>query len=291
MNDRSPIYFIVSCARSGSTSLANILDTATNGRCLSEPVPNLNIETREMMEGRLPNPRQKLAELILPRIAKTLDEGLIHGEKNVTYGPFIPQLHEMLRCRFVFLKRDGRDVVTSLMNWHSEVFGDIYHECKERTPLSRIAEAARAKLPAARDDSDYARPRPRPGDPYFERWPELSRFEMAAWYWQFINRLYVENLAKIPPEDWIGIDYSTVEPQDIERVFDFLGLRGFDHDSVENMLSSHINSVWSRIRRRGKFTTWRDWDEDRRRAFDGIAAGAMTLLGYDDKARDSENVA
>ncbi len=40
------VYFILSCARSGSTSLARILDTAGNGACVCEPVPNLNVESR-----------------------------------------------------------------------------------------------------------------------------------------------------------------------------------------------------------------------------------------------------
>lgn len=275
------IYFILSCARSGSTSLARILDTADNGQCLLEPVPNLNVETRDMMEGRLENPRQMLAEQVFPRIAKVLDEGHIYGEKNVTQGPFIPYLYEMLKCKFVYLKRDGRDVATSLMNWHNEVFGSIYREAKEQGILSSIAKKAISLLPIEQDTSDYSRPRPRPNDPFYKEWSNLSRFEMVTWYWAYINRLYLENLANIPQEDWITLDYSGVTAQNIETVFDFLGLTGYQEERVTEMLESRINSVEQRTGLRPRFPRWPEWEASRMQQFKRIAQETMDLLEYD----------
>lgn len=277
---RTRIYFIISCARSGSTSLTRILDTATNGRCFVEPMPNLNVETREMMEGRLHNPRQILVEQVFPRIAKVLDAGEIYGEKNLTLGPFIPHLYEMLKCKFVFLKRDGRDVVTSLMNWHNEVFGSVYRECKDPGPLSDIARAAVAKLPLEEDTSDYSRPRPGPTDPLYHIWPDLSRFEMVAWYWAYINQLFLRHLTEIPTEDWITVNYTGIQPEDIKCVFDFLGLQGFDRSRVDHMLQARINSVWQRVQRPTRFPNWRLWDTDHQQRFDRLAGTTMRLLGY-----------
>jgi hypothetical protein len=274
------VYFVLSCARSGSTSLAHILDTATNGICLSEPYPNLNIETRDMMEGRLAAPHRMLAETIFPRIARTLDKGLIHGEKNVTYGPFVPHLHEMLRCRFIFLKRDGRDVVASLMNWHNDVFGSVYRECREESPLSELARQTVAALPLEKDESDYARPRPLPGDSCYDRWLDFSRFEMAAWYWQFINRYYRQQLAFLPRDAWVEVDYTSITVERIGALFDFLGLEGFEPHKVEAMLARRINSIEDRIGQNGKFPKWSQWDIERQHQFDAIAADAMREFGY-----------
>src|SRR5688572_29337929 len=99
-------------------------------------MPNLNAESRELIEGRLDNPHRVLAEQLMPRVAAALDDGAVHGEKNLTLGPFVPHLHTMLNCRFVWIVRDGRDVVRSLLNWHGEAFGNIYRECTEDDPLS-----------------------------------------------------------------------------------------------------------------------------------------------------------
>ncbi len=277
----SRIYFIISCARSGSTSLAKILDTATNGSCLVEPLPNFNRESRDFMEGRLRNPREVLVRDVLPRISMVLDEGRIYGEKNVTFGPFIPAFHEMLRCKFVFLTRDGRDVATSLMNWHNEAFGTIYRECNDAGSLSKLALRVKAALPLEEDSSDYARPRPGPDDPFYREWANLSRFEMVTWYWSHSNCLYAENLRGIPSEQWRQIDYTNVTADEIEELFDFLGLKGFNRAVTEKLLQQRINSLWERFHMRTRFPSWRDWSPEMFRQFKRIAAPTMQSLGYD----------
>jgi len=274
------IYFVVSCARSGSTSLARILDTARNGRCLVEPMPNLNAESRDMMEGRLRDSHHIVAQQIAPRVGQALDAGAVYGEKNVTLGPFIPSLHRMLRCRFVWIVRDGRDVATSLMNWHMEAFGNIYRECAFEDPLSERAQAALAQVPVHLDTADYARPRPLPGDVWYERWPSMTRFEMAAWYWTFINGLFTAQFAQIAEADWMRVDYTGITVDTIARLFEFLGLEGFDPTRVGEMLHNRINSLEDRFRTHGRFPRWTSWSPDQHRQFDMIAGGMMRELGY-----------
>jgi hypothetical protein len=237
------IYFVITCGRSGSTSLARILDTATNGRCLVEPVPNLCIETRDMMEGRLANPREVLVKQVLPRVAEVLDQGDIYGEKSLNLGPFIPHLYEMLKCKFVLLIRDGRDVVTSFINWHNEVYGSVYRECKEPVSLSKLAREVTTRVPVEKDIANYSRPRPSPSDPFYDEWPTFSRFEMVAWYWAYISRLFINNLSQIPKQDWTTVNYTGIGASDVGHIFDFLGLEGFDQNRVESMIQSRINSV------------------------------------------------
>jgi hypothetical protein len=276
----SRIYFVTSCARSGSTSLARILDTAPNGRCLVEPTPNLNVESRDFMEGRLADPFRVIAEHIAPRVASALDGGAVYGEKNVTLGPFIPHLDALLRCRFVWILRDGRDVVTSLMNWHMEAFGNIYRECAFADPLSPQAIASLAQVPPDLDTADYARPRPQPGDAWHDRWPSMSRFQMAAWYWAFINRLFAEQLRRIPADRWMRVDYTRITVDGVAHLFDFLGLQGFDRARVAEMLGQRINSLEDRFQTRGRFPHWSAWSSDQRRQFDEITGREMQEFGY-----------
>jgi hypothetical protein len=119
-------YFIVGCGRSGTTSLARILDRASNGVCHNEPAPVMGVESRLLHEDRLADPFAVLTRAVAPRVADALDRGLCYGEKNLTLPPFIPYLHALFHCRFVYVRRDGRDVVRSWLDWHDHIYGNIY---------------------------------------------------------------------------------------------------------------------------------------------------------------------
>src|SRR5262249_13487910 len=98
MGDQN-IYFMVSCARSGSTSLAKILGEASNGCCLSEPAPNLNVECRQQLDRKLPDPKNVVAQAIVPRVRDNLRRHEVYGEKNVTLTVFIPYLYDLFKCK------------------------------------------------------------------------------------------------------------------------------------------------------------------------------------------------
>lgn len=273
-------YFILSSARSGSTSLAKILNTATNGICALEPNPNLNWETRELMERRLSNPKLVLENTVIPRVKKALEELEIYGEKNVTYGPFIPHLYEMLECKFILIKRDGRDVVRSLMDWHERMFGTIYRECKDSGDLSPQALLNAANLPIHLDTSDYARPRPLSNDPLFSEWENLTREEMCAYYWSFINNLYLDQLTQIPQDSWLTIDYTHPTADDIFKLVEFLGLEGLNQTQIQSMLDKKINSLQDRTGENNYYPNWNNWDSGLRKSFNNIASSTMQRLGY-----------
>lgn len=280
MPTTNPCFFILSCARSGSTSLATILNETKNGYCAIEPVPNLNVETREMMEGRIKDPDSVVKRIILPRVRSNLKKKEVYGEKNVTYGPFIYFLYEALKCKFIFLKRDGRDVVRSLINWHEKLFGTIYRECKELGSLSSKAVKSASKLPVHLDTSDYSRPRPTPSDNLYNNWENLSRAEMCAYYWSFINELYLSNLKRIPKNSWIEIDYSEVTAEAIMEVADFCNLKGLRRNIVQKRLDQKINSLEHRKAERGTYPEYKNWDSGQREQFDRIAGKTMFKLGY-----------
>jgi SAM-dependent methyltransferase len=280
MSHRHAPFFILSCARSGSTSLCAILNEAANGRCVSEPVPNLNRETRDMLEGRIGNPVAVLEATVLPRVKDGMRRVEVYGEKNVTYGPFIPYLYDALRCRFVLIQRDGRDVVTSLINWHEGKFGSIYRECKEAGRLTPEANSAAASLLVHEDASDYSRPRPLKADPLYRTWEDLTRAEMCAYYWSVSNELYLNHLQRLPDETWTAVDYSTVTASAVERVGAFCGLTGLGRERIQAMLDRKINSLEDRGSSAGTYLDWKHWDGGMRRRFDAIASGTMRRLGY-----------
>ncbi len=275
-------FFVVASSRSGSTSLARILDMAANGCCEIEPAPNLNEESRLAMDGRLPATTYEIVEnLVLPRVASGLAEHEIYGEKSVTYAPFINALYHVTGCRFVYQTRDGRDVVRSMVDWHTGKFGSIYREARNPGKLSAEALLAAAALPVHLDTSDFSRPRPQPGDSLFAEWTDLRRWEMCAYYWSRKNEIYLDALEALPDEAYIRIDYTTPTADDVLEVANFLGLGGLPRKNVQSALDSRINSLADR----GSETAtpalgWPDWNSGDRDAFDRIAGTTMRRLGY-----------
>ncbi|MBI3444876.1 MAG: hypothetical protein HY055_05860 [Magnetospirillum sp.] len=273
-------YFIVGCGRSGTTSLVRILDKAANGICRSEPGPILGLESRLLREGRLDQPFAALTRTIAPRIADTLDQGLIYGEKNLTLPPFIPHLHALFRCRFVHVIRDGRDVVSSWLDWHDQVYGNIYRECREPGHLSPRAREWVATYPAAEDEYDTSRPRPLPNDPWHDLWPGMRRLEMLAWHWVRTNEDIIAGLDRLAPDHWRALDYSHVDTSRIMELIAFLGLTGLDAATVEAMLTAKINRLEEMAPDCVRFPAWGDWSETDKVAFDAIAHPTMRRLGY-----------
>ena len=290
---KTQVYFIISCARSGSTSLNQILSKATNGLCVSEPSPDLNRECRDFMDGRLSeDPVAVLERTVFPRVQAALGTTACYGEKHVTYGPFLRPMQQRLNCKFIFIQRDGRDVVRSLIDWHNLRFGSIYREAFDTGSESPTALAAASNLLAHNDTSDYARPRPKRGDPLFDEWERLTRFEMCAYYWSRINNLYLDELGQLPADCWITIDYKKPTATDVLRVADFIGLEGLSTEVVAGMLDDRINSVGTRAQQeaamkpataepvRTGFPNWKSWSPELTAKFNHLAGPTMRRLGY-----------
>ena len=273
-------FFILSCARSGSTSLARILDSAENGHCACEPAPNLNVECRDMMDGRIDDPRAVVDKTVVPRVRHHLSRHEVYGEKNVTYGPFIPELHAALGCRFIYLKRDGRDVVRSMMDWHNRMFGTIYRECIDPGDLSPRALQAASRLLVHKDTSDYSRPRPRPGEELYERWETLSREEMCAYYFSRMTHLYLDALERLPATEWTALDYTEPSAEAVVEAARFVGLRGLHASEVTGLLNGRINSLQDRIGETDRYPHWTAWDSGLRDRFTRIAQSAMIRAGF-----------
>ena len=275
------LFFVFGCPRSGTTSLCRILDRAENATCLLEPDPNLTIQCRQRFDGRLHDPAAALWTALAPRIERGLAEHAIYGEKNNTLAAFIPELQGLLHGKLLWVTRDGRETVASMHNWHREMFGNFYRECLDAEELSDRARAVLAQLPLEADASNYSRPRPGPQDPYYPRWPTMSRHEMLCWYWSFITQYTLDRLQAIPASRWRRVDYSAADlAEQVRAAVDFLGLRAVAAETIAPMLRSRVNSVADRTGTAQRLPTWHDWSSQEQEQFWTIAGGAMTRLGY-----------
>ena len=271
------IFFIIGCARSGTTALVKMLNTSQNATVFVEQKPNLCIEARNLYRGILSDPRQVIEGAKLEPIQKVLSRGLKYGDKNPNYLPFIPYIAELWDCKFFFPVRDGREVVRSLMDWHDYYSQKFSHSgvfaMKEDDPNSSTDSPKR-------DWWDYSRLRPNPGDPYFEEWQQLSRFEKCVWYWTNYNRKALELFSELDYRQWFQVDMKSLDRSMMREIFDFLGLDGFNADQIGEVMNTRINSLQERAGLPDKFPRWTDWTPEQRNAFDRIAGDMMECVVY-----------
>jgi len=162
-----PICFITGNARSGTTSLLRALGLSSHAQVALEPMPNLNKESRELYDGRLADPHAVLVRDVAPRVARALDQSKYYIEKHISFVPFVQHLADLFPCKFLIPVRDGRDVIRSLMDWHTRFMPIFYQECREPTDLGPEARKVLAQQ-SGPDPFDYSLPRPDRHDPWFE---------------------------------------------------------------------------------------------------------------------------
>ena len=271
--------FITGSARSGTTSLLEVLGKSKFTQIALEPEPSLNFESRELYEGRLTDPYSVLARDVVPRVARALNNDKVYIEKHVSLVPFIPYLAGLLDCKFLIPIRDGRDVVASLLNWHNQMFPIIYQECHEQPTLGEHARKILENQQGA-DPFDYSLPRPSADDPWFVNWKHFNRFEMVSWYWAFINRYLFKQIRQLSPDRYLIVNYSQITPKTIQEVYDFIGLPDYNEKEVTELLKGRVNSLEYRIGETGKFPYWPSWPEEQQQRFQDIAFETMTLLGF-----------
>ena len=267
----SDVLFIVGFVRSGSTALARILDTARNASISIEREPKLLIESRDAYAGKVLDKQSILLSAHQQAIEDTRAQGIVFGDKNASYLPFIPDLVSLWDARIIFLHRDGRDAVRSLMDWHKFKAG-IYVREEDGVPGRTVAPE--------QDPWSYAYLRPRPGHPLHQEWKTLPLFEKCAWYWNEYNQVAIQQLQGLPDGNVHIIDLSSATVADMRAAFDFAGLEGFDAPRVEGMLGSRINSLQERTGREDEFPTWRYWDDGTMQAFMRHARPMMEYFSY-----------
>ena len=265
------VFFLIGCFRSGTTALASILDLSLNARVYIELTPKLLLESHAVLAGEISNPAALLREIRGPRVAETHAQSLKFGDKNPAYLAFLPFLREVWDCHVVFMHRDGRDVVRSLMDWHTFKAPVIY---------ARAVDGVPGPEKAPEDDPwDYFLLRPEAKDLLWHRWATLDRFEKCAWFWNRFNALALKCLAEWPPECWTSVDMSRLDAEGCAALYEFLGLKGFDRARVEEILSGRVNSIQDRLGLPDSFPHWRDWDAQQRAHFDALAGNMMERLG------------
>jgi glycosyltransferase involved in cell wall biosynthesis len=224
-------FFVLSTGRCGTKTLAQLLDSAPNGRVWHHPKPYLINETLQAYHNRI----DKVTEFWKARssiINRTWAEGLIHGETDHNMTPFCDIIKEEIPAsKFVVLVRDPRDFVQSGMR------RNYYHG----------------------HPWDSGRLRPPAGIAEWDRWHAMDQFEKICWLWRETYEYILKAAQKIAPERVFILRFEDLIADFVKtaELFDFLGLTDFHQTGYEKTISKKLNAQQT-----GDFPTPENWTED-----------------------------
>ncbi|NCG25893.1 MAG: hypothetical protein GWP47_17410, partial [Actinobacteria bacterium] len=159
------MFFVLSTGRAGSRTLANVLSQSADTICLHEPVPYLVEEAALYRYGDLA--AEALAEILTDTRPRQM-EGKQYGESANRLSPALPVLASTFPdAKFVWLIRDGRDVVAS---GHQRGWFDPEHVADTQWERHRL----RADKLGEMDETE---------------WAEWSPFRRVCWLWRRTNEM------------------------------------------------------------------------------------------------------
>lgn len=199
------MLFILSSGRSGTTTLARWLTAVDGITCLHEPEPTLIREASAYRYGE----RDGAEIAAVLRETRPFTPPL-YAESNQTLALLVPLLADIWPdAKFVWLLRNGRDVVASAMQkqWYSG-HSAAYNRYEDATPTQQAWIDGRLR-------GDKL------GDMRTAEWEALSRFGKCCWYWHAVNRLIETDLAAAGIEPFL-LRLETL-PEQVDALLAWLG--------------------------------------------------------------------
>lgn len=201
------ICFVASTGRSGSTTIANLLNKHPGIIALHEPRHQLIKLSTDYAHGLLPR------DAVKARLERMfLDGSVYHGdriylESDQKYFNLFPILAEIFpQAKFIWLVRSAYDVVTSThsRSWFADhthpVFAQInwfYHRYRVEGDKS--------------------------GDVSADDWAGMTWFQRNCWYWTYVNEKIEQDLAGIDASRKMFLRLEDLNGR-VGEVLDFLGV-------------------------------------------------------------------
>lgn len=244
------LFFVLTTGRSGSTSIAKSLDAHSRIQCRHEPKFQLIRLSTELAHG-VKSEEEVFEELRdIFHTSATYEAGFIHGESDQKYFNLVGLLHKLMpKAKFVWLVRDGREVVasTEARGWFKP--GEYSPDAKEG-PL-KIWQQYRPNGFLCGQFSQ-------------ETWDRMSCFERNCWYWKYVNSTIARSLESVPKSQWMRTTLEQLN-NDLSPVLDFLGV------PFEPIQTRHENAK----RPSDSLVGWQLWDEEREHLFNSICGEGM----------------
>jgi hypothetical protein len=246
--------FLLSTGRSGTAALAKVLELAPGITAFHEPWPQM-LEERQQALHEVWTATDSYGQLFLKAraglIARSTLGGKVYAETSARLTFFAPAIAQVLpEARFIHLVRHPGDVIRSGMrrSWYSD------------------------------NRSDRYRIRPQAGDPYFENWESLPRFEKICWYWNAYNSFALRFTDIVEARRFLLLkaeDLFAARGETLEQLFEFIGVPSPGSEALAAELDhKHNRQV------KNDYPRFEEWNESQRKTLAAVAGDTMTALGY-----------
>lgn len=259
-NDYAPV-FVLSCGRSGSKFVHNLLEKSEQARSYHEAFPNLmyfpqyafyHQENRDVLKMMVWASRMEI-------ILDAFNENRIYMEANQCLAFFAPVLNDIFpRSKFIHLVRHPGDFVRSAVRkgWHSN---------------DSIWEAGRLKMK----------------DP---EWEEMSSVGKLSWLWTQTNRYLSSVLSEFSPGRVLFVKaedmFSGLDT--LKNIYDFCGvsiplsdedLAAFMKKPVNELLI-HPNEP-ATMKKVASFPRYQEWDRALKEELRRLTGSLAHQYGYE----------
>ena len=235
MNPTEKIIFVLCTGRSGSTSIASLLNKFPGISCFHEPTPYLAYEVRAYLNGEIP--RHKLVAL-LKATRGSPEHGIIYSESNQKLSYIVDVIQEAFPGSvFLWLIRNGLDVVASYYsrgayrNDEMELFPNPSSWVKHRIRGYEVSEMSE------------------------EDWNSLDFFTRNCWYWSWTNKKIKNDLIRMKAK-WLLVRLEDLDVM-VEKIATFLG---FSTVKLPQMPKLNVSIP-------GKIAKVNYWDRSQRKNF------------------------
>jgi hypothetical protein len=187
--------------------------------------------------------------------------GFLYVESNLGYYGLLDITSQVFRNhRAIYVVRDGRDWVRSMVNW-GEVYG--------KTGLRKLFAH---EWPAA---SDIA------GDPLAESWKGLPRFDRLCWAWARLNEYALTRLSKNPDARLFHFEKIFAGKNRYDYLDDLVSFATSSSGFDVSLLRSTRGWLERKIHQSSDgFPAWENWTTDQKRKFENVCGSLMEKLGY-----------
>jgi len=198
------LFFVVSSGRSGSMTLAELLDQHSQIHCRHEPRPQLIRLSTEFAHGAVSAEELNAELTAIFCESGVFREGSLYGESDQKYWNLVPFVAELLpEARFAWLIRDGRRAVPS---------GCARGWFRDDEALFRLEEDhSAAALPLLHDHCVFRLDGARCGAVSEEEWRSMGQWEKNCWYWGHVNTAIGRSMKDLPGPRWKIIRLESIE--------------------------------------------------------------------------------
>jgi Sulfotransferase family len=268
VRETTKAFFIVSSGRSGTAMLHKALSAVPGVEMHHEYMVHIVQPLAVRRYLGLANAAEARAAILATHAAAIRYSAAMQwGDSSNKLSWLIPDLAAALpEARFVHLVRDGRKVAGS----YYRKLGDECYDDRSTGVLQAHYDDP-AQIAAPPPEKKYWWPVPRRGDPMADAFRRFSQFERICWHWAEINRVVLDELARLPVERhiFLRLEDLRASPAEVQRLYRFLGLPYRDSAFSVFARPHNVNRPEDRL-----------LDARERKAFDRIAAPVMTRLGY-----------